>query len=214
MERTQIINELRRFEITGDNYNNISPTKGKKYYIQFLDHQYNIFFEDLRFFLANREKEIISLYIIQALKDLEESRRQLAQKLSWYLEEAENEDTTYIRTMNAIQNDYIKKMKHRLSDTLNVMQGKPTYYNLETEPQQIDFTDTYKNLLADYEDLLTTTDLVKIFKTTRQTIHNWEVNGKIQRITHDGHPRFLKSSIMKILIENYPELISKYQNKI
>ena len=86
MERTQIINELRRFEITGDNYNNISPTKGKKYYIQFLDHQYTIFFEDLRFFLANREKEIISLYIIQALKDLEESRRQLAQKLSWYLE--------------------------------------------------------------------------------------------------------------------------------
>lgn len=49
MERTQIINELRRFEVTGEQYNNIPPTRGEKYYIDILDQQHNEFFDDLRF---------------------------------------------------------------------------------------------------------------------------------------------------------------------
>lgn len=213
MERTQIINELRRFEVTDEKYNNIPSTIGEKYYINILNHQYNIFFDDLRLFIANSNKENISLYIIQTLEDLEEGKKQLAQKLSSYLHEKENEDTLYIRTMNSIQNDYIDKMENRLSNILNTTYDKPSYHNIESKSQQIGLVDTYKTLLSDYDDLLTIKDLVKIFKITRQTIHNWETDGKIQRITPTGHPRFLKSSIIRILIENFPELIQQYKKE-
>lgn len=213
MERTQIINELRRFEVTGEQYNNIPPTRGEKYYIDILDQQHNEFFDDLRFFIANNSKETVSLYITQTLEDLEDGKKQLAKKLSSYLQEKENEETIYIRSMNAIQKDYINKMECRLSNTLKVLSGGQSYHNPELEPQQVSLIDTYKDLLANYDDLLTTKDLVTIFKTTRQTIHNWEVDGKIQRTNANGHPRFLKSSIKRIIIENFPELIQQYRKE-
>lgn len=213
MERTQIINELRRFEVTGEQYNNIPPTRGEKYYIDILDQQHNEFFDDLRFFIANNNKEIVSLYITQTLEDLEDGKKQLAKKLSSYLQEKENEETMYIRSMNAIQKDYINKMECRLSNTLNVLSGGQSYHNPELAPQQVSLIDTYKDLLANYDDLLTIKDLVTIFKTTRQTIHNWEMDGKIQRTNANGHPRFLKSSIKRIIIENFPELIQQFRKE-
>lgn len=213
MERTQIINELRRFEVTGEQYNNIPPTRGEKYYIDILDQQHNEFFDDLRFFIANNSKETVSLYITQTLEDLVTGKKQLDKQLSSYLQEREGNDTIYIRSMNAIQKDYINKMECRLSNTLNILLGRQTYHNSEVKPQQVSLTDTYKDLLANYDDLLTIKDLVTIFKTTRQTIHNWEMDGKIQRTNPNGHPRFLKSSIKRIIIENFPELIQQYQKE-
>lgn len=212
MERTQIINELRRFEISDNLYNDIPAERGERYYIDTLDRQNNIFFDDLRFFIANNSKETVSLYIAQTLADLEEAKLQLHKMLTLFLKENESIDITYIRSMNTIQQEYLNKMIKRLSETLNFLSGQQIRSNFTQEPEQPNITEIYKELLVDYKDLLTINDLVNIFKVTRQTVHRWDSEGRIQRINKTGHPRYLKSAIKRLLIEHFPELIQQYHN--
>lgn len=212
MERTQIINELRRFEISDNLYNDIPAERGERYYIETLDRQNNTFFDDLRFFIANNSKETVSLYIAQTLADLEEAKLQLHKMLTLFLKENESIDITYIRSMNTIQQEYLNKMIKRLSETLNILLGQQIRPNSTQELQQPNITETYKELLADYSDLLTINDLVNIFKVTRQTVHRWDSEGRIQRTNKTGHPRYLKSAIIRLLIEHFPELIQQYHN--
>lgn len=212
MERTQIINELRRFEISDNLYNDIPAERGERYYTDTLDRQNNTFFDDLRFFIANNSKETVSLYIAQTLADLEEAKLQLHKKFTLYLKENENIDITYIRSMNTIQQEYLNKMIKRLSETLNILSGQQIRSNFTQEPEQPNITETYKELLVDYRDLLTINDLVNIFKVTRQTVHRWDSEGRIQRTNKTGHPRYLKSAIIRLLIEHFPELIQQYHN--
>lgn len=212
MERTQIINELRRFEISDNLYNDIPAERGERYYIDTLDRQNNTFFDDLRFFIANNSKETVSLYIAQTLADLEEAKLQLHKMLTLFLKENESIDVTYIRSMNTIQQEYLNKMIKRLSETLNILSGQQIRPNSTQELQQPNITETYKELLADYSDLLTINDLVNIFKVTRQTVHRWDLEGRIQRTNKSGHPRYLKSAIKRLLIEHFPELIQQYHN--
>lgn len=212
MERTQIINELRRFEISDNLYNDIPAERGERYYTDTLDRQNNTFFDDLRFFIANNSKETVSLYIAQTLADLEEAKLQLHKKFTLYLKENESIDITYIRSMNTIQQEYLNKMIKRLSETLNILSGQQIRSNFTQEPEQPNITETYKELLVDYRDLLTINDLVNIFKVTRQTVHRWDSEGRIQRTNKTGHPRYLKSAIKRLLIEHFPELIQQYHN--
>lgn len=212
MERTQIINELRRFEISDNRYNDIPAERGERYYIETLDRQNNTFFDDLRFFIANNSKETVSLYIAQTLTDLEEAKLQLHKMLTLFLKENESIDITYIRSMNTIQQEYLNKMIKRLTETLIFLSGQQIRSNFTQEPEQPNITETYKELLVDYKDLLTINDLVNIFKVTRQTVHRWDSEGRIQRINKTGHPRYLKSAIKRLLIEHFPELIQQYHN--
>ena len=211
MERTQIINELRRIEITDNLYNNIPAERGERYYIDTLERLHNGFFDDLRLFIANNSKDTVSLYITQTLTDLEEAQQQLNIKYSLYLKDNENIDTTYVHSMNLIQQDYLNRMRDRLSQTLSILLGNLPQQNCTQEYQQPSITEIYNELLVNYEDLLTINDLVSIFKTTRQTIHRWESEGRIQRSNTNGHPRYLKSSIKRLLIEHFPELIQQYK---
>lgn len=212
MERTQIINELRRFEISDNRYNDIPAERGERYYIETLDRQNNTFFDDLRFFIANNSKETVSLYIAQTLTDLEEAKLQLHKMLTLFLKENESINITYIRSMNTIQQEYLNKMIKRLTETLIFLSGQQIRSNFTQEPEQPNITETYKELLVDYKDLLTINDLVNIFKVTRQTVHRWDSEGRIQRINKTGHPRYLKSAIKRLLIEHFPELIQQYHN--
>lgn len=211
MERTQILNELRRFEVIDNSYNNISIERGERFYMNSLDEQHNIFFDDLRLFIANNDKDTVSLYINQTLADLDEGKQQLNRKFSLFLKENETPNITYIRSMNAIQQEYLNKMTKRLSETLNILSGQHIRQNSTQEPQQPNITETYKELLVDYGDLLTINDLVNIFKVTRQTVHRWDSVGRIQRTNKSGHPRYFKSAIKRLLIEHFPELIQQYK---
>lgn len=209
MERTTIINELRRFEIEEERYNGRSIDEVGNYKL-YLEDSMNFFFDDLRLFRANKEKETVSEYISQTLSDLEIGEQQLGSRYKTYCEEHKGEDLYLVDTFVALQKKYTQQMRNRLEDALI---GKLEERKVIIHKDEIDRV-AYGELLAEYGDLLSVQDLVKIFDVTRQTIHNWEIEGRIHRSnSQSGRPRFLKSDIKVLLLQNNPDLAQIHREK-
>lgn len=210
MERTAIINELRRFEPEKERYNarNLGEVSNYKHY---LEDSMNFFFDDLRLFRANKEKDIVSEYISQTILDLEIGKLQLEKRYQAYCEEHNGEDLRFVETFVTLQKEYTRQMRHRLEDALI---GKLEERKVIIHKDDIDRV-AYEELLAEYGDLLSVQDLVKIFDVTRQTIHNWEIEGKIHRSnSQSGRPRFLKSDIKVLLLQNNPDLAQIHRTEL
>lgn len=211
MERTAIINELRRFEVDGERYNgrNIDEVDNYKLY---MEDSMNFFFDDLRLFQANKDKDIVSEYISQTLSDMTIGEQQLESRYKMYCEEHKDENLHLVNTFVAIQRKYTQQMRNRMEDALTGK--KPEERIAIIHKSEIDRM-AYKELLAEYGDLLTIQDLTKIFNVTRQSIYNWEKEGKILRTNpQNGKPLYLKSDIKALLIQNNPNLVQVHREKL
>lgn len=211
MERTTIINELRKFEIEEERYNGRSIDEVGNYKL-YLEDSMNFFFDDLRLFRANKEKDTVSEYISQTLSDLEIEEQQLESRYKTYCEEHKGEDLCLVDTFVALQKKYTQQMRNRLEDALS---GK----KLDERKAVIHKNEigkvAYEALLSEYGDLLSTQDLVRIFNVTRQTIHNWEIEGKIHRSNSQSRkPLYLKSDIKAYLIQNNPDLVQVHREEL
>ena len=109
--------------------------------------------------------------------------------------------------MCQIQFTYVEKTRVKLLGLINNFSRRIVLEKQTKEHEER--YDEYIGLLAEYGDLLTIGDLCKIFDVTRVTINNWEHEGKIKRTDANGSPRYLKSEIKRILVQNHPEILRR-----
>lgn len=211
MEQAAIFKELRRLEVDGEMCNGVT-IHNESNHKTYLDDAMNRFFDDLRHFRADRDKESFTDYIALALSDLDNGERQLDNLYQAYCTEHDGEDLNLVRIIVSRQKEYTKQMRHRLEDVLS---GKsPEERRTVIRKDEIDRV-AYEELLSEYGDVLSTKDLIEIFKVTRQTIHNWEKEGKICRTnSQSGKPAYLKLDIKAFLIQNNPELVRVHREKL
>ena len=55
----------------------------------------------------------------------------------------------------------------------------------------------------DGNDLLTTADIITLFKTCRSTIYNWEKKGKLKCYKVGRKKFFLRQDIQSLIVEMY-----------
>lgn len=231
--------ELRRFELSPTNvnvnaekhfYNNISGVEGEETYNRFLEKCFSDFFDELRDKIAVEvilHKEEVLQYLNMLLLDVQSIEEELSQHLLNCgfdgCIEAIREDIkagnrnvclrnelsclVFFRNMSQIQFAYVEKTRKKLLGLINNFSRRIVPEKKKEEYEEGD--DEYMGLLAGYGDLLTIADLCKIFEISRVTVNTWEREGKIKRTDANGRPRYLKSEIKRILIQNHPEILRR-----
>ena len=231
--------ELRRFELSSTDvnvnaekhcYNGVSGLEGEEAYNRFLEKCFSDFFDELRDKIAVEiilHKEEVLQYLNMLLFDVQSIEEELSQHLlSCGFDgciEAIREDIkvgnkniclrnelsclVFFRSMCQIQFTYVEKTRVKLLGLINNF-SRRIVLEKQTEEHEERY-DEYIGLLAEYGDLLTIGDLCKIFDVTRVTINNWEHDGKIKRTDANGSPRYLKSEIKRILVQNHPEILRR-----
>ena len=109
--------------------------------------------------------------------------------------------------MSQIQFTYVEKAREKLLGLINNFSRRIVPEKNKEEHEE--GYDEYMELLTGYGDLLTIADLCKIFGISRVTLNTWEREGKIKRTDANGRPRYLKSEIKRILIQNHPEILRR-----
>lgn len=211
MERTAIINELRRFEVAEERYNGRRMDEMDNYRLH-LEDAMNVFFDDLSYLVANKDMGIICRYVSLILNSLKSGAQQLENRYQVYCKEHQGEDLRLMNTAIAIQKDFTRQVRHRLEEVLTG--ENPEERRAVIRRDEMDRV-AYDGLLSEYGDLLSIQDLTEIFHVTRQTIYNWETKGKIHRAdSHGRRALYLKSDIKAYMIQNNPDLVQVYWERI
>lgn len=197
MERTEIIKDLRTF---------YADRSIENFSIQ-LEDEMCIFFDDLRCFKANREQDVVSSYIVQTILDVEEGEKLLERKYAEYRNTHNDEDMSNINSIEELQKEYTKKLKHKLKFIVSgksVEEAKSIFYVDEMNAV------AYSELLVEYGDVLTQKEVCDIFHVTSQTIRNWRKEGWLTPSIEGKFPKYLKSEIKEVLIRRFPQLIVEH----
>ncbi|GEM_PF-3704278 len=216
MDKTAILKEIRQVEITDKAYNGVSLEEGERFYDTKLQRLYDDFFDDLNYYIANIapvNKDTVIQYINITIQDLEETK-QRAENITYNIVEnsTSNDFQLFVKNMSALQLKYIQAMIEKLNSRYKILYSNPlSVLSVENRSERVE--DEYSNLLSEYGDLLSISDLCIIFKTTRQTINRWENEGAFKRTDDRNKPLFLKAEIKRFLAKNHPKLAKEYSKQ-
>ncbi len=213
-------------------YNGVTGLEGEDAYNRFLEKCFSDFFDELRDKIAIEvilHKEEVLQYLNMLLLDVQSIEEELSQHLlscgfdgsiDGMLNDikAGNKNIclrnelsclVFFRNMSQIQLVYVEKTREKLLALMNNFSHRIVPEKKNEEYERGERHDEYMELLVEYGDLLTIADLCKIFEISRVTVNNWEREGKIKRTDTNGRPRYLKSEIKRILIQNHPEILRR-----
>ena len=213
-------------------YNGITGLEGEEAYSQFLGKCFSDFFDKLSDKIANEvvfHKEEVLQYLNMLLLNIHSINDEVLQQVlgcgfDGCIDGMQNDIKTgnkniclrnelsclvFFRNMSQIQLGYIEQTKERLVALIDNFSRRIVPGRQKEVYEERNENDEYSGLLSNYGDLLTITDLCKIFSKSRVTINTWEQEGKIKRTDSNGQPRYLKSEIKRILVQNHPEILRR-----
>ncbi len=213
-------------------YNGFTGLEGEEAYSQFLRKCFSDFFDKLSDKIANEvvfHKEEVLQYLNMLLLNIHSINDEVLQQVlgcgfDGCIDGMQNDIKAgnkniclrnelscliFFRNMSQIQLGYIEQTKEKLLALINNFSHRIVPEKKNKECERDESHDEYMELLVEYGDLLTIADLCEIFEISRVTVNNWEREGKIKRTDVNGRPRYLKSEIKRILIQNHPEILRR-----
>lgn len=194
MNQIQILNEIAKYNISDESYNEFTNIDD---YINHLIELKALFVQDLDYYIANElgnnQKAVVAYMRIKKI-DIEKIKSTILAKNKREIRH-KNFQKSHIEIIDTLISD--------ISNRLSIILNEGGIYTSESEINK----NVYDNLLSDYDDLLTITDLCQIFRVSRITINNWKNEGRITPI-HGGKPRYAKEPIKKLILNRHPELLN------
>lgn len=213
-------------------YNGLMGLEGEEAYSRFLGKCFSDFFDKLSDKIANEvvfHKEEVLQYLNMLLLNIQSINDEVLQQVlecgfDGCIDGMQNDIKAgnkniclrnelsclvFFRNMSQIQLGYIEQTKERLLVLIDNFSHRVVLGRQKEVYGERNENDEYSELLSNYGDLLTITDLCKIFSKSRMTINTWEREGKIKRTEFNGHPRYLKNEIKRILVQNHPEIMRR-----